>query len=94
MKKRETWRPVLDAEAKRWSAKSYDQLATDLAEEQVYEVKFEGKAYHVEVEVLENTDKYLRFVISVDDASIPASFRPLSESFIRAKPQPQEITIS
>ncbi len=94
MKKRGEWQPVLDAEAKRWNAKSYDQLATDLAKEQAYEVEFGGKAYQVEVEVLENTDKYLHFMIAVDDGTIPASFRPISESFIREKPQKQEITIS
>jgi hypothetical protein len=87
MKRREQWRPVLNAEAQRWKAKSYDQLVTELADEQAYEVEFEGKAYQVEVQLLEDTDKYLHVGISVDDGSIPASFRPLSESFIRDRPQ-------
>jgi hypothetical protein len=86
MERREQWRPVLDTEAERWKAKSYDQLANGLAEEQAYEVEYEGKAYQVEVELLEDTDQYLHFAISVDDGSIPASFRPLSASFIREKP--------
>jgi hypothetical protein len=87
MKRREQWRPVLDAEAHRWKAKPYDQLVRELTEEQAYEVEFEGKAYQVEVQLLEDTDKYLHVGISVDDGSIPASFRPLGESFIRDKPQ-------
>jgi hypothetical protein len=57
-----------------------------LAEEQAYAVEFEGKAYQLEVQLLEDTDKYLHVGISVDDGSIPVSFRPLSESFIREKP--------
>jgi len=91
VKRREQWRPVLDAEAKRWNAKSYDELAAALAEEQVYETEFEGKIYQVEVEVLENTDTYLHFMIAVDDDS-PWSFRPLSESFIRGKPNSSKLT--
>jgi hypothetical protein len=83
----EQWRPVLDAESKRWSAKSYEQLRAELAEEQVYEVQFEGKSYQVEVTLLENTEKYLHVAIAVDDGSIPASIRPLTSSFICKKPE-------
>lgn len=94
MKRREQWRPVLDVEAQRWKAKSCDQLVSELVEVHAYEVEFEGKVYQVEVQVLEDTDKYLHVGISVDDGSIPASFHPLSESFIRQKPQSEEITVS
>jgi hypothetical protein len=85
LNRREQWRPVLDAEVKRWSAKSYEQLTTELAEEQVYEVVLDGASHQVEVKLLENTDSYLHVVVSVDDGSVPASFRPLSASFIREK---------
>ena len=85
MNKREQWRSVLDAEAKVWNAKSYDQLATELAKEQVYEVTFDGKTYQVEVEVLEDTARYFHSMIAVDNDS-PWSFRPVSKSFIRNKP--------
>jgi hypothetical protein len=87
VKRREQWRPVLDAESKRWSAKSYEQLIVELAEEQAYEVQFGGKSYQVEVTVLENTEKYLHVAIAVDDGSIPASIRPLTSSFICKKPE-------
>jgi hypothetical protein len=86
LKRREQWRPVLDAEVERWSAKSCEQLRADLTETQVYEVVFNGKNHQVEVELLENTDKYFHVGVSVDDGNIPASFRPLSASFIREKP--------
>ncbi len=85
LKRREQWRPVLDAEVKGWSAKSYEQLTSELTEEQVYGVELNGKYYQVEVKVLENTEKYLHVVVAVDDGSVPASFRPLSSSFIREK---------
>lgn len=85
--RRNRWRPVLDAESERWSTKSYDQLKTELAEEQVYEVQFEGKSYTVEVILLENTEQYLHVMIAVDDGSIPASFCPLTSSFICRKPE-------
>ena len=87
MNTRKQWHSLLEAEAKRWSAKSYDQLAADLAKEQVYEVEVDGKTYQVEVELLEDTDKYLHYMIVVFDDS-PWSFKPVSESFIRDKPVP------
>ena len=85
MKRREQWRPVLDAEIKRWSSKSCDELVTNLGEVQAYEVEFDGKKYTIEVQLLENTDKYIHVGINVDDGSLPAALRPLSSSFIRQK---------
>ena len=86
VKRREQWRPVLDAEVMKWSAKSYEQLLSELKEEQVYEVVFNGKNHQVEVALLENTDEYLHVCVSVDDGTLPASFRPISSSFVRQKP--------
>lgn len=85
MNRREQWRPVLDAEMKKWSAKSSEVLVAELPDEQAYEVEFAGKKYQVEVQLLENTDRYVHVGVTVDDGSIPASFRPLSESFVREK---------
>ncbi len=85
MEHREEWKPVLEAEVKRWRAQPFEQLIAELQEERVYEIEFGGRTYQVEVEILENTDSYIRVVVSVDDGSVPASFRPLSESFIRNK---------
>ncbi len=85
MKRREQWRPVLDMELKRWSAKSSEQLLTELAELQAYETEFENKKYQVEVEILENTEKYVHVGVAVDDGSLPGSLRPLSSSFICEK---------
>lgn len=85
MKHREQWRPVLDAELERWQAKSCEQLVAELQGERVYEIEFAGGTHQVEVRILENTDSYLHVAVSVDDGSVPASVRPLSESFIRNK---------
>lgn len=85
VKRREQWRPVLDAELKRWSAKSSEQLLAELGDVQAYEIEFENKGYQVEVEILENTEKYLHVIVAVDDGSLSGAMRPLSESFIREK---------
>jgi hypothetical protein len=85
MKRREQWQPVLDAEVKKWSAKSCAELVAELPDVESYQVDFEGKRYTVEVQLLENTEKYVHVGVGVDDGSIPASFRPLSSSFIREK---------
>jgi hypothetical protein len=85
MNSREQWQPVLDAEAKRWRAKSCTELTAELSNVKAYEVELEGKRYQVEVQLLENTDEYVHVSVAVDDGSIPASFRPLSSSFIREK---------
>jgi hypothetical protein len=85
MKRREQWRPVLDAEVKKWSAKSCAELLAELENVHCYQVEFESKMHQVEVQMLENTDKYLHVGVDVDDGSIPASFLPLSSSFIREK---------
>ena len=85
MKRREQWRPVLDAELKRWSAKSSEQLLAELGEVKAYEIEFENKKYQVEVEILENTEKYVHVMVAVDDSTLPAAIFPLNASFIREK---------
>ncbi len=85
MKRREEWRPVLDAEVGRWLEKSYEQLLSELPEVTVYEIEFAAKQYQVEVELLENTTEYVHVLVSVDDGSLPASLFPLSHTFIRRK---------
>lgn len=85
MKHREEWRPVLEAEMKRWSAMSCDQLISALSDEQVYEIEFEPREYQVEVQLLENTDSYVHVGIAVDDGHFLRAIHPLSSSFICKK---------
>jgi hypothetical protein len=84
--RREEWLPVLEAEAKKWSSMSYRQILSKLPDKyDGYQVEFEGKTYQVEVNLLENTASYIHLGISVDDGSLPASFKPVSLSFISHK---------
>jgi hypothetical protein len=85
MNRREQWRPVLDAELKKWSAKSCAELVAALRDVEAYQVEVDGRKYTVEVQLLEDTDKYVHLGVDVDDGSVAASFRPLSSSFIREK---------
>jgi DNA relaxase NicK len=52
---------------------------------QAYEIEFEEKRYQVEVEILENTEKYVHVGVAVDDCTLAGAIRPLSTSFIREK---------
>ena len=67
MTRREEWRKVLASEVKRWSAMSYTQLVSELHDQLTYEIEFDSKKYQVEVELLENTDRYLHVSVAVDD---------------------------
>jgi hypothetical protein len=85
MSRRETWRPVLEAEVKRWTQVPLDQLIEELHEAQAYEVPMGSKRYKVQVDLLENTDKYVHVIVSVDDGTLPWSMVPLSEGILRYK---------
>jgi hypothetical protein len=85
MNRRTEWQKILDAEVRRWSAMSCEELISRLGDVQCYEVEFESKTYQVEVELLENTEKYIHVMVGVDDGSLPASISPLTETFLREK---------
>jgi len=85
--RRDEWRGVLDSEVRRWSALSSEQLISELREQQAYEVELDSRKYQIEVEILENTDTYVRVVLAVDDGSLPASIAPLTHIFTRSKSQ-------
>ena len=78
---------VLGSEVRRWSAIPCDQMIFELHDLRTYEVELDSKKYQVEVEILENTDKYVHVIVAVDDGSLPASISPLTDSFICSKPQ-------
>jgi hypothetical protein len=82
------WQTVLDCEVKRWSAMLWEQLVFELSEVRAYEVELDSKTYAVEVELIENTAKYLHVMVAVDDGSLPASLSPLTETFVREKLPP------
>ena len=55
---------------------------------QTYETEFDRRKYQVEVEMIENTAKYVHVMVAVDDGTLPSAVRPLSASFISAKNGP------
>jgi hypothetical protein len=83
--RRTEWQRVLDAEVRRWSALSPEQLIAQLKELQVYEVKLGPKTYQVEVDLLENTETHLHVMVAVDDGGLPASLKPAVHTFICEK---------
>jgi hypothetical protein len=85
MKRRDLWRKVLEAEVRRWSALSAEELLAKLRDIQVYEVTLDGKPHQVEVQLLRDTPEHVQVTVAVDDGSLPASMRPETEIFIRPK---------
>lgn len=85
MSRREEWRTALQAELKRWSSMSCDEVLTELRTHDVYELVADSKQYQVEVVLLEDKPEYLHISIAIDDGSLPGSMHPESESFICRK---------
>ena len=56
MNRRERWQKVLDAEMKRWSEKSYEELRTVLSESLVYQVEFDSEQHQVEITTTSKSD--------------------------------------
>jgi hypothetical protein len=88
MSRREEWQKVLELEVKRWSALSCGQLVSELHDLQTYEVELDSKHYQVEVQLLENTEKYVHVMVAVDDGTLPASISTSTHTFICQKPLP------
>ncbi len=86
--RRKECQKVLDSEVRRWSAMSWEQLVSELRDHQTYEVELDSKTCQVEVELLENTEKYVHVMVAVNDGRLPASFLPLTETFICEKLPP------
>ncbi len=61
------------------------QLVEELRDLSAYEVEVDSKTYQVEVQLLENTDRYVHVMVAVDDGSLPGSLFPVSGTFIRDK---------
>jgi hypothetical protein len=61
------------------------RLLTELHDLQAYEVELDSRKYQVEVEILENTEKYIHVVVAVDDGTLPASISPATATFTSQK---------
>ena len=72
---------LLDAEAKSWAAKPFDQLVLDLSDVAAYG-RSEGEDFHqFEVQIVEREEDFLHILISVDDGSLWRSMSPLTRGF-------------
>ena len=69
MRKREKLRDILVAEISRWSAMPYDELISQLQSECVYQVESESTQFHLDVQVLENTDEYVHVMVGIHDST-------------------------
>jgi hypothetical protein len=78
---------MLQAELRRWSSMSCDEVLAELRTRDIYELVADSKRYQVEVVLLEDKPAYLHVSIAMDDGSLPASIHPESESFICRKAQ-------
>ena len=85
---------MLDAELRKWSERSCDELIAKLHDVQTYETEFESKTYQVEVMMLENTAEYVHVLVAVDDGVLPAAIVPASSSFICTKTGRQDETLA
>ncbi len=82
--------PILEAEVKKWSSKTTDEVIAELREPNCYEVSFGTKKYQCEVRLLENADAYLRIGIAIDDGTLMGSLHPFGGSFDIQKEQPSK----
>jgi hypothetical protein len=85
MGKRDEWQKIADAESNLWSAKSCEEIITELQEGQNYIVEAGRKKYQVEVQLLENTNEYVHVGVAVDGDSLLGFISPATQSFIRRK---------
>ena len=73
--------PILEAEVRKWSSKTSDEVIAELREPNCYEVSFGTKKYQCEVQLLQNADAYLRIGIAIDDGTLMGSLDPFGGSF-------------
>jgi hypothetical protein len=81
----EEWRPVLDAQVRRWSQIPWEQLVGLLREPQAYEATLGTKKYRIAVDLLEDRDASVQISVAVDDGALTYSALPLCRSIVLSK---------
>jgi hypothetical protein len=81
----EEWRPVLDAQVRRWSQIPWEQLVGLLREPQAYEATLGAKKYRIAVDLLEDRDASIQISVAVDDGALTYSALPLCRSIVLSK---------
>ena len=72
---------------------SCGQLTSELREGQTYEVERESNTYQVEVELLENADKYLHVMVAVDDDARSSRFAAVRRAVVQDAVSLEGITV-
>ena len=62
-----------------------DELISQLQSECVYQIESESTQFHLDVQMLENTDEYVHVMVGIHDGSLGGFISPLSDSFIIRK---------
>jgi hypothetical protein len=78
---------ALSREVEHWSKMPCEQLVSELRDIREYQVEVGANRYQVEVQLLENTERYVHVSVAVDDFSFRRSLVPLSTSFVKQKDQ-------
>jgi hypothetical protein len=87
MDRRAAMQSVLDAEVKRWSGMSINELDSRLSDLCNYQLEQNGTVYQFEVEILERKPEYIHVGVSVDDGRLRYSIIPLCQSFVKRTQQ-------
>jgi hypothetical protein len=85
MAAREEWRPVLEAQVRRWSQIPWEQVVSLLRETQAYEATLDTKKFRVAVDLLEENDASIQLSVAVDDGALTYSALPLCRSVVLSK---------
>jgi hypothetical protein len=85
--RRSDCQPALTQEVDRWSKMPWKKVVCALQDTHVYQVDFGANHYQVEVQLLENTERYVHVSVAIEDGSFLMSVFPLSSSFVTQKNQ-------
>jgi hypothetical protein len=85
MSKRSECQTALAQEVEQWSNMPWEKLVGALQDIHVYQVEVGANHYQVEVQLLENTERYVHVSVAIDDGRFPMSLFPLSNSFVKKK---------
>ena len=85
MSKRSECQAALAQEVKRWSNMQWEELVFALQDIHDYQIEVGGNHYQVEVQLLENTERYIHVSVAIDDSRLLGSMFPLSNSFVKKK---------
>lgn len=85
MSRRSQCQTSLAQEVEHWSNMPREKLVCAFQDIHVYQVEVGANHYQVEVQLLENTERYIHVSVAIDDGRLPMSLFPVSNSFVKRK---------